>query len=285
MVENTSPLSKYYRQPAVYITLPTKGKYYGPDVFTPTETGEIPILPMNAKDELAFKTPDAMISGQATVDVIKSCVPNFKNPWMMTNYDTDTILLAIRAATYGETMDVTYTVPGTTEQVTQSISVVQLLEGLKNVEIRDEFTTKDGFTVKVSPLNYKTLNRIQTAQYEQERIYSTVRNSTLTEQQKGEQFVKSFKLLNEINFDLLVEAITEIKTPDGTVVNDKNLISEFCNNCEAKLINEIQTELGKIRMQAQIPPVKMQSTEEQIKKGAPVSYEVPVTFDNSNFFV
>jgi hypothetical protein len=285
MVENTSPLSKYYRQPAVYITLPTKGKYYGPDVFTPTETGEIPILPMNAKDELAFKTPDAMISGQATVDVIKSCVPNFKNPWMMTNYDTDTILLAIRAATYGETMDVTYTVPGTTEQVTQSISVVQLLEGLKNVEIRDEFTTKDGFTVKVSPLNYKTLNRIQTAQYEQERIYSTVRNSTLTEQQKGEQFVKSFKLLNEINFDLLVEAITEIKTPDGTVVNDKSLISEFCNNCEAKLINEIQAELGKIRMQAQIPPVKMQSTEEQIKNGAPVSYEVPVTFDNSNFFV
>jgi hypothetical protein len=285
MVENTSPLSKYYRQPAVYITLPTKGKYYGPDVFTPTETGEIPILPMNAKDELAFKTPDAMISGQATVDVIKSCVPNFKNPWMMTNYDTDTILLAIRAATYGETMDVTYTVPGTAEQVTQSISVVQLLEGLKNVEIRDEFTTKDGFTVKVSPLNYKTLNRIQTAQYEQERIYSTVRNSTLTEQQKGEQFVKSFKLLNEINFDLLVEAITEIKTPDGTVVNDKKLISEFCNNCEAKLINEIQAELGKIRMQAQIPPVKMQSTEEQIKAGAPVSYEVPVTFDNSNFFV
>jgi hypothetical protein len=240
---------------------------------------------MNAKDELAFKTPDAMISGQATVDVIKSCVPNFKNPWMMTNYDTDTILLAIRAATYGETMDVTYTVPGTAEQVTQSISVVQLLEGLKNVEIRDEFTTKDGFTVKVSPLNYKTLNRIQTAQYEQERIYSTVRNSTLTEQQKGEQFVKSFKLLNEINFDLLVEAITEIKTPDGTVVNDKKLISEFCNNCEAKLINEIQAELGKIRMQAQIPPVKMQSTEEQIKAGAPVSYEVPVTFDNSNFFV
>ena len=285
MVENTSPLSKYYRQPAVYITLPTKGRYYGPDVFTPTETGEIPILPMNAKDELAFKTPDAMISGQATVDVIKSCVPNFKNPWMMTNYDTDTILLAIRAATYGETMDITYTVPGTTEQVTQAISVVQLLEGLKNVEIRDGFTTKSGFEVKVAPLNYKTLNRIQTAQYEQERIYSTVRNSTLTEQQKGEQFVKSFKLLNEINFDLLVEAITEIKTPDGTVVSDKALITEFCNNCEAKLINEIQTELGKIRMQAQIPPVKVQSTEEQIKKGAPVSYEVPVTFDNSNFFV
>ena len=103
MTENTNPLGKYYRQPQIYIRLPSKGKYYGPEVFTPTETGEIPVLPMTAKDELAFKTPDAMMSGQATVDVIQSCVPNFKNAWKMVNFDTDAVLLAIRIATYGET--------------------------------------------------------------------------------------------------------------------------------------------------------------------------------------
>ena len=69
MTENTNPLGKYYRQPQIYIKLPSKGKYYTADVFTPTETGEIPVLPMTAKDELAFKTPDAMMNGQATVDV------------------------------------------------------------------------------------------------------------------------------------------------------------------------------------------------------------------------
>lgn len=285
MVENTNPLSKYYRQPAVYITLPTKGRFYTADVFTPTETGEIPILPMTAKDELIFKTPDAMINGQATVDVIKSCVPNFKNPWMMTSYDTDTVLLAIRAATYGETMDVTYTVPGTTEQVTQAISVVQLLETLKNVTIEDSFKTKKGFEIKVAPLTYKILTRIQTAQYEQQRIYATVNNSNLSEIEKSNQFVKSFRALNEINFDLLIEAITEIVTPDNVVVNNQEQIREFCNNCEATLINEIQDGLGRIRQQAQIKPIKVLATEDQIKKGAPASYEVPVTFDNSNFFV
>ena len=111
MTENTNPLGKYYRQPQIYIKLPSRAKYYSADVFTPTETGEIPILPMTAKDELAFKTPDAMMTGQATVDVIQSCAPNIKNAWKMVNYDTDTILLAIRIATYGETMDITYTVP------------------------------------------------------------------------------------------------------------------------------------------------------------------------------
>ena len=284
MTEKTNPLIKYYRQPQIYITLPSKGKYYPADVFTPTETGEVPIMPMTAKDELAFKTPDAMISGQATVDVIKSCVPNLKNPWKMNNFDTDAILLAIRIATYGETMDISYRVPVTNETQSHSINLVALLEDLAKVIITDEATTKKGFKIKIAPLDYQTLTKVQVAQFEQQKIYATVNSSALTESQKSEQFVKSFKTLNEINFSLLVDSIIEIVTPAGDKVNDKKQIAEFCNNCDATLINEVQDELAKIRTQAQMKPITFKATEEQIKKGAPATYEVPVTFDNSNFF-
>ena len=284
MTENTNPLGKYYRQPQIYIRLPSQGKYYGPDVFTPTETGEIPVLPMTAKDELAFKTPDAMMSGQATVDVIQSCVPNFKNAWKMVNFDTDAVLLAIRIATYGETMDVTYSVPITNEQMSHTVNLPAMLEDLAKVQIIDEATTKSGFKVKLAPLDYKSLTQVQVAQFEQQKIYATVNNSALTEQEKSTQFVKSFEVLNNINFGMLVDSITQITTPDGQTVVDKAQIKDFCDNCDAKVINEIQDELAKIRAQAQIQPVKFKATEEQIKKGVPASYEVPVTFDSSNFF-
>ena len=284
MTENTNPLGKYYRQPQIYIRLPSQGKYYGPDVFTPTETGEIPVLPMTAKDELAFKTPDAMMSGQATVDVIQSCVPNFKNAWKMVNFDTDAVLLAIRIATYGETMDVTYSVPITNEQMSHTVNLPAMLEDLAKVQIIDEATTKSGFKVKLAPLDYKSLTQVQVAQFEQQKIYATVNNSALTEQEKSTQFVKSFKVLNNINFGMLVDSITQITTPDGQTVVDKAQIKDFCDNCDAKVINELQDELAKIRAQAQIQPVKFKATEEQIKKGVPASYEVPVTFDSSNFF-
>ena len=56
-------------------------------------------------------------------------------------------------------------------------------------------------------------------------------------------------------------------------------------NGDAKLIAEIQKNLARLRMQGSAPSVKMKSTEEDIKKGAPASYEVPVTFDTANFFV
>ena len=48
---------------------------------------------------------------------------------------------------------------------------------------------------------------------------------------------------------------------------------------------EIEINLTKLRTQGAVKPVKLKATEEQIKKGAPATYEVPVTFDTANFFV
>jgi len=283
-MENTNPLQKYYRQPAIYIKLPSGGRYYPKEVFTPTETGEIPILPMTVKDELAFKTPDAMINGQSTVDVIKSCVPNLLDPWKMVNYDTDAVLLAIRIATYGETMDVNFRVPVTNEEQSHTLNLPALLEDLGRAEIVDETMTSTKFKIEIDPLTYKSLTKIQIARFEQQKMYGTIDNSTMTDEAKQSAFAKSFETLNMVNFSLLVDSIKSITTPEGNKVVDRAQIIEFCNNADAKTVTEIQEKLSDLRVQAQIPPLRIKSTEDQIKKGAPTSFEVPVTFDSSNFF-
>jgi len=283
-MENSNPLQKYYRQPAIYIKLPSGGRYYPKDVFTPTETGDIPILPMTVKDELAFKTPDAMINGQATVDVIKSCVPNLLDPWKMVNYDTDAVLLAIRIATYGETMDISFRVPGTDEEQSHSLNLPALLEDLGKANIEDQTTTSKGFKIEIQPLDYRTLTKIQIARFEQQKMYGTIDSSAMTEEQKQTAFAKSFETLNTVNFSLLVDSIKSITTPEGNTVVDRAQIIEFCNKADTKTITEIQEKLSDLRLQAQIPPLKIKTTEDQIKKGAPASFEVPVTYDNSNFF-
>jgi len=284
MTENTNPLGKYYRQPQIYIKLPSGGRYYPKEVYTPTETGEIPILPMTAKDEMAFKTPDAMINGQSTVDVIKSCVPNLLDPWKMVNYDTDAVLLAIRIATFGETMDVSYNIPGPDEKQTSSVNLPALLEDINKIQIEDYATTSKGFKVKIQPLDYKTLTKVQIAKFEQQKMYGTINSSSLTEEQKQTAFSKSFETLNTVNFSLLLDSIQEITTPDGAVVTDKEQIIEFINKSDTRTVREIEEKLTALRLQAQMKPIKVKATEEQIKKGVPASFEVPITFDNSNFF-
>ena len=283
MTEN-NPLGKYYRQPQIYITLPSKGRYYDPNTFTPTETGEVPVLPMTAKDEMAFKTPDAMMNGQATVDVIKSCIPNFKDPWKMVNYDTDTIMLAIRIATYGETMDISYNVPVTLEQSQTTVNLPALLESLKNIDIKDEAKTSTGFTIRINPLTYQQLTRIQIAQFEQQKMYTNVADSGLSDDIKNTRFAESYQKINAVNFSMLVDSIKEITTPEGDKVSDRKQIADFIDNCDAKTTSDIEKKLSELRMQSQIKPIQIKATDEQIKKGVSATYEVPVTFDNSNFF-
>lgn len=283
---NVNPLEKYYRQPVIYITLPSKGKYYSKEVFEPTTTGELPVLPMTAKDEIEFKTPDAMISGQATVNVIQSCFPNIKDAWQIVNYDLDTVLLAIRIATYGDTMDVSGTIPGITpaEVMNHTLNLPQLLETMKDIKLKDEATTKSGFTIKCKPLTYKKLSDSQVSAFEQQKQYATVATSKMSDQEKGKSFAQNFAKLTELNFSMLVDAITEITTPDKQLVSDPDQIKSFIDNADAKIISEIQVVLGEIRTQAAIKPLKLKATDEQIKKGARATFEMPVTFDSSNFF-
>ena len=285
MVENTNPLNKYYRQPAIYISLPSKGKYYTAESYQQTETGEIPVMPMTAKDEIAFKTPDAMINGQATVDVIKSCCPNILDPWQLTNYDLDTVLLGIRIATYGETMDINATVPVVNEQISHTVNLPALLETVKNIEIKDSFTTETGFEVFVKPLTYKQTTNAQVKTFEQQKIVAAVGQSQMTDEQKSQKFAEAHKALTELNFEILATSFSKIKTPDGQTVEDQNQIKEFLNNADSKTVNDLQDKMLEIRNQAQTKPIKLKASEEQIKKGAPVTFETPLTFDNSNFFV
>ena len=285
MVENTNPLNKYYRQPAIYISLPSKGKYYTAESYQQTETGEIPVMPMTAKDEIAFKTPDAMINGQATVDVIKSCCPNILDPWQLTNYDLDTVLLGIRIATYGETMDINATVPVVNEQISHTVNLPALLETVKNIEIKDSFTTETGFEVFVKPLTYKQTTNAQVKTFEQQKIVAAVGQSQMTDEQKSQKFAEAHKALTELNFEILSTSFSKIKTPDGQTVEDQDQIKEFLHNADSKTVNNLQDKMLEIRNQAQTKPIKLKASEEQIKKGAPVTFETPLTFDNSNFFV
>jgi restriction endonuclease S subunit len=79
--------------------------------------------------------------------------------------------------------------------------------------------------------------------------------------------------------------IAKIVMQDGTEIDDSNQISEFLSNANAKLIKDIETKIIGLRSQGAVKPLKLKATEEQIKKGAPASFELPITFDSANFFV
>lgn len=284
MTENTNPLNKYFRQAAIHITLPSNGDY-PPHVVTPSATGEFPVMPMTAKDEIKFKTPDALMNGQGVVDVIQSCMPNIKDAWQIKSHDVDTILIAIRIATYGETMDLQFNVPTINEQVTHTINLPATLDQIRQDKIQNSITLKDGLIVETRPLTYRDMTQTSLQTFQQQKMYSSVQSSDISDEEKVKRFDESFKALTELNSKVLLKNISKITTPEGVEVSDPAQIKEFVDNANATLITELQDALAVVRVQGSVKPLTLKGTEDQIKRGAPATYQVPVTFDTANFFV
>ena len=83
---------------------------------------------------------------------------------------------------------------------------------------------------------------------------------------------------------MLSDSVIEITTPNGQTASGRDEIKNFINNCNAVLAREIEDKVAEIRRTGQMRNIKMRATEEQIKKGTPATYDIPLTFDNSNFF-
>ena len=284
MTENSNPLNKYFRQPALYVSLPS-GTNYPPHVVAQSQTGELGVMPMTAKDEIRFKTPDALMNGQGVVDVIQSCCPEIKDAWQIKSYDLDTILIAIRIATYGEMMDLTFTVPGVKETANHSVNLPALLDQIKSTKIKSEVVLKDGLKILIRPLTYKDMTSTSLQTFQQQKMYAAVQDSQMSDDEKNNRFNDAFKKLTELNAGILLKNIQTITLPDGTGVSDPVQIKEFVDRANATLIKEIETQIVELRSQGAVKPLKLKATDEQIKKGAPATYEVPVSFDNANFFV
>ena len=67
-----NPLSGHFRQPAIYLKLPSRGHFYPDNGIDLPVTGDIPVYPMTVRDELTLKTPDALMNGVGVINVIKS---------------------------------------------------------------------------------------------------------------------------------------------------------------------------------------------------------------------
>lgn len=278
-----NPLSSYFRQAKIYLTLPSGGKYYPDDCLDMPESGELPVMPMTAKDELALKTPDALLSGQATVDLIQSCIPNIKNAWGMPSLDIDACLIAIRIASYGEHMTITAKAPNTKTDQDYTIDLRQLLDRYTQANFEDTYVTGD-MTVTVRPLTYKEFSKVSMQTFEEQRIFALVNNDQIDEDEKLKQFNTTFNKLRDITLGMVINSVVSIQVGDN-VVTDRNHIVEFLENTDKAFFKSLSDHIEKQKQAFTVPPMKVEANDLQKEEGAPDTFEVPIVFDQANFFV
>lgn len=279
---NQNPLAKYFRQPKLYVSLPSNGDFYPDGALEKTEASEYPVYSMTARDELTFKTPDALLNGQATVDVIQSCFPNIKDAWSVPSIDIDALLIAMRIATYGENLELEVKIPNTTIEKTFGLDLRILLEQVTNHNYV-KFINYQGMIINLRPLTYREFTKTAIKTFEEQRILTLVNDEQMDEEKKLQLFTNSFKKLTDLTVSTVTLGISSIEL-DGEIVSDPAFIQEFIANADQDLYSTVIKHLEEQKELHSIKPMTVESTEEEQEAGAPKTYEVPIMFDASNFF-
>lgn len=271
---NTNPLKQYFRRPAIYLKLPSEGKYYPEGSIDLPDNKEIPIYPMTAIDEITSKTPDALFNGIAVTEIIKSCAPNIKDPWMIPAVDMDAILIAIRVATNGNTLEVESACPSCKEEASYNINLVGLLSNLKT-DYNDVVKVNE-LIIKFNPLTYKKVNDINLSQFEIEKTIRNLENIT-DEDQRLQISSQTMKRLNELSIELITETIDSIATPTA-IVAEKEYINDFLRNCDKNTFDLLKNTAIKLRESSQLKPLQVKCIHCQYE------YDQSLTLNVTDFF-
>lgn len=280
-----NPLRQFMRQPKIYIKLPSQGKFWPQDSLIKTETGEYPVYSMTARDELLLKIPDALLNGQAVVDIIQNCMPNITNAWDIPSLDIDVILIAIRIATYGEKMK--FPIKAINDiDFDYEVDLRVLLDQINNTITWDPIVPiNDDLTIYVKPLPYKKMTASSIETFETQKILELANNEKLSEQDKIAAFKESFEKLTNVTLNLVNDSIYKIDSSHGSTENYE-FINEFMNNLDKEIFNKIYNHLDNLRQINTLKPLVISVTEEMKAMGiSDNTIEVPLVFDPANFFV
>lgn len=236
-----NPLQKFFRQPKIYISLPSHG-IFNQEGSIQGDVENMPVFGMTGMDEIIIKTPDALLTGESTVSVIESCCPFIKNAWDLSALDTDVVLTAIRIATYGNKLSVSKKCNECGSENEYELDLNAIIEHYNTCVFDNTLVLKE-MTVKIRPLSYKQSTEFSLRNFkiqQQLKQVSMMENET----EKSDTVSDLFKQLGVLQNEIYTEAVESVQTNDFTV-DEKMFIREWLENTDKSVIESIKSHIQK----------------------------------------
>ena len=271
-----NPLLEFARKPEMTVRLPSRGLWYPEGMIDYTLNGEVEIYPLLPKDELVVMNPDLLLSGEANIEILKSCVPAVKEPENLLYPDANVLLLAIQKASYGNSLSIDVVCPECQRKAIELNSKEAIEEAEKKGEILlhsqemefdintilstityldEEYTVKfdNGLVIYVQPNTIKDKMKFGLMMFNNEKILKSFKDYDFENSMENEEFKsikrevqKCYLKMNELGNQITTSCIKKIKLPDDTFVTDKTHIYEFITQTKSSDVAKINEKVREI---------------------------------------
>jgi hypothetical protein len=225
----TNPLQKYFRVTKLYVKLTSQTKLYPDNYVNLSVNQELAVYPLSALDLILLKTPDAILNGEALLKVVKNCVPDVTDVKLLVEPDINTILLAIRIASNGETMAWDTSCPNCNKEHTFEINLVHILETQSVVDTHNPIDFQGELRVHVRPYNFEQRNLQMLNEVEESQVLKVINSDDqMTEQDKMKQLSAHVDRMANRTFHVVSQSIQSIQIiQTQETVTDRTYIEEF----------------------------------------------------------
>ena len=274
-----NPLIAAYKKPALYVSLPSGGKYYEPKPKLSVD-GELAVYPMTARDELISKTPDALFNGEATIALLESCCPDIPNPRQIPVNDLLVLMLAIRQASYGKQLDVDMACPKCEYLNMLSVDATSLLSKAKAIEFDNVLALDNGFELFLKPFNLEDRTILQIQQVKQQKMLTALGDESLTDADRSRKFGETFVEVAELTVELITNCIVSVKADaDSDAIDDREIIREWLQSISKKDYDKIRERVENLSESGLDTEKKAKSQESNQE------WKTTIDLDIANFFV
>ena len=217
---NSNPLKQFYRVEKSAVKLPSRGKFYGNGVIDLNDDGEVAVYPMTAADEMQLRNPDALLTGAAITEVLKSCVPALKEPRKLLSCDIDALMIGVRHASYGDDATMTTKCPkcGTLDEEYEVV-----LHG-------------GDVTVFVKPGTFASMMKRQRSAFEGAQVQKILLDPDMSEERRLKAFAQTFKKLSKVTFELIVDSVHKIVFTDENGIFEQQKVGSCSGITSTKCI-------------------------------------------------
>lgn len=296
-----NPLKKFARVPKIFIELPTEGSFYPEGLLRQSADNTVGIMATTARDDMLLNTPDALLNSDAIFNILKSCVVDLADADKLLVPDVHAMIMAIRYASYGNDIKFQTICPNTVEgepclheqevvvkardildhTVTLSKSGIEPCIRIK----QDKETT---IVINMQPSPYMDATKAAISLHKRQRVFQLLQtNESITEEDRNKMVKDAFDELAKFQHQTLlnsiesIDIVTKVKDEDDIVVKvtDKDQISEYLEDCEKTVSDQIHERLSDLNTKIGIPdeiPVVCEKCGHE--------YTMEVQMDHSTFF-